>query len=123
MQTMTEMPYQPIVYAIPKEHFKALLDFMKATTDFQPEMYEKLAALESRVLTKEDWNVLMEALNGWSNLMGQEVTSAANSIVPRVQALLQENKERISKARINTNNLFFIKSTSYFLTMPFREIT
>ena len=28
MQTVTETPYQPIVYAIPKEDFKALLEFI-----------------------------------------------------------------------------------------------
>ena len=96
-QTVTETPYQPIVYAIPKEDFKALLEFMRATTDFQPELFEKFVDLEARVLTREDWNVLMGALNEWSNKMGREVMGAANSIVPRVQDLLKENKEALSQ--------------------------
>ena len=97
MQTVTETPYQPIVYAIPKEDLRALLEFMRATTDFQPELFEKFESLDARILTREDWNVLMGALNEWSNRMGREVMGVANSIVPRVQELLRESKEILSQ--------------------------
>ena len=93
MQTLTQTPYQPIVYAIPREDWVAFLSYMKTTSTFQPTLFNKLTELQETVLTVEDWNVMMEALNEWSNHMSQRVTEAADSIVPRVQELLQENKE------------------------------
>ena len=97
MQTVAETPYQPIIYAIPKADWKAFLEYLKATSGFQPEIYEKLQSLESAVLTQEDWHVLMDALNEWSARMSREVIGAANSIVPSVQDLLRENKEILSQ--------------------------
>ncbi len=93
MQTVAETPYQPIVYAIPKEDLKALLEFMRATTSFQPELYEKFAALEARVLTQEQWEQMWNKIENWSGNLSRDVKSSANSIVPRVQELLRENKE------------------------------
>ena len=97
MQTVTETPYQPIVYAIPKEDMKALLEFMRATTSFQPEMYEKFGDLEARVLTQEQWEMMWKRIEKWSTNLSENVKTSANSIVPRVQDLLRENKERISQ--------------------------
>ena len=97
MQTVAETPYQPIVYAIPKEDMKALLEFMRATTAFQPEMYEKFGELEARVLTREQWEQMWDKIENWSGNLSRDVKSSANSIVPKVQDLLRENKERISQ--------------------------
>jgi uncharacterized membrane-anchored protein YjiN (DUF445 family) len=97
MQTVAETPYQPIVYAIPKEDMKALLEFMRATTAFQPEMYEKLGDLEARVLTREQWEQMWDKIENWSGNLSRDVKSSASSIVPRVQDLLRENKEILSQ--------------------------
>ena len=97
MQTVTETPYQPIVYAIPKEDFKALLEFMRATKEFQPELFEKFADLESRVLTQEQWDTMWNRIEKWSTNLSENVKTSANSIVPRVQDLLRENKEILSQ--------------------------
>ena len=97
MHTVTETPYQPIVYAIPKEDMKALLDFMRATTAFQPEMYEKFGDLEARVLTQEQWEMMWKRIEKWSTNLSENVKTSASSIVPKVQDLLRENKERISQ--------------------------
>ena len=97
MQTVTETPYQPIVYAIPKEDMKALLEFMRATTAFQPEMYEKFGDLEARVLTQEQWEMMWKRIEKWSTNLSENVKTSASSIVPKVQDLLRENKERISQ--------------------------
>ena len=97
MQTVTETPYQPIVYAIPKEDMKALLEFMRATTSFQPEMYEKFGDLEARVLTQEQWEMMWKRIEKWSTNLSENVKTSASSIVPKVQDLLRENKERISQ--------------------------
>jgi uncharacterized membrane-anchored protein YjiN (DUF445 family) len=97
MQTVAETPYQPIVYAIPKEDMKALLEFMRATTAFQPEMYEKFGDLEARVLTREQWEQMWDKIENWSGNLSRDVKSSASSIVPRVQDLLRENKEILSQ--------------------------
>ena len=97
MQTVTETPYQPIVYAIPKEDMKALLEFMRATTAFQPEMYEKFGDLEARVLTQEQWEMMWKRIEQWSTNLRENVKSSASSIVPRVQDLPRENKEILSQ--------------------------
>ena len=97
MQTVTETPYQPIVYAIPKEDFKALLEFMRATTDFQPELFEKFGELEAQVLTQEQWDTMWNRIEKWSTNLSENVKTSANSIVPRVQDLLRENKEILSQ--------------------------
>ena len=97
MQTVTETPYQPIVYAIPKEDFKALLEFMRATTDFQPELFEKFGELETQVLTQEQWDTMWNRIEKWSTNLSENVKTSANSIVPRVQDLLRENKEILSQ--------------------------
>ena len=97
MQTVTETPYQPIVYAIPKEDLKALLQFMRATTDFQPEQYEKFGELEEQVLAQEQWDTMWNRIEKWSTNLSENVKTSANSIVPRVQDLLRENKEILSQ--------------------------
>ena len=97
MQTVTETPYQPIVYAIPKEDLKALLEFMRATTDFQPELFEKFGELEAQVLTQEQWDTMWNRIEKWSTNLSENVKTSANSIVPRVQDLLRENKEILSQ--------------------------
>ena len=97
MQTVTETPYQPIVYAIPKEDLKALLAFMRATTDFQPELFEKFGELEAKVLTQEQWDTMWNRIEKWSTNLSENVKTSANSIVPRVQDLLRENKEILSQ--------------------------
>ncbi len=97
MQTVTETPYQPIVYAIPKEDFKALLEFMRATKEFQPELFEKFGELEAQVLTQEQWDTMWNRIEKWSTNLSENVKTSANSIVPRVQDLLRENKEILSQ--------------------------
>lgn len=97
MQTITETPYQPIVYAIPKEDWKALLEYLKAASEFQPTLYSKFRELEKCILTKEDWNTLMHALNGWANAVGKEVTDAADEIANRMQKILSESRELLSQ--------------------------
>ena len=97
MQTVAETPYQPIVYAIPKEDMKALLEFMRATTAFQPEMYEKFGDLEARVLTQDQWEMMWKRIEKWSSNLSENVKASASSIIPKVQDLLRENKECISQ--------------------------
>jgi len=97
MQTITETPYQPIVYAIPKDDWKAMLEYLKATSEFQPTLYSKFRDLEKRILTKEDWNSLMHALNGWAKAVGTEVEEAARRSEERMQKILTESRELLSQ--------------------------
>ena len=97
MQTITETPYQPIVYGIPKEDWKAMLEYLKAESEFQPTLYSKFRELEKCILTKEDWNTLMRALNRWANAVGEEVEDAAKKTEERMQKILTESRELLSQ--------------------------
>ena len=97
MQTIAETPYLPIVYGIPKEDWKAMLEYLKAASEFQPTLYSKFRELEKCILTKEDWNSLMHALNGWANAVGTEVEEAARRSEERMQKILTESRELLSQ--------------------------
>lgn len=97
MQTITETPYLPIVYGIPKDDWKAMLEYLKATSEFQPTLYSKFRELEKRILTKEEWNTLMHALNGWANAVGTEVEEAARRSEDRMQKILTESRELLTQ--------------------------
>lgn len=107
VQTVTETPYQSIVYAIPKEDWKVFLEYMKGTSDFQPTLYEEFQKLERTVLTKEDWNTLMRALNEWANLVGEEVTNAADETSGKMQKILAESRELLTRDRKTRDGFFF----------------
>ena len=57
----------------------------------------KFADLESRVLTQKDWDLMWDSIKEWSGNLSRDVKSSANSIVPKVQDLLRENKEILSQ--------------------------
>ncbi len=60
VKTIEETPYQPIVYAIPKEDWNAFREWTKQAVAFQPTLYQQIAALttkkESEAYTDEIWN-------------------------------------------------------------------
>ena len=42
VRTIEETPYQPAVYAIPKEDWNAFREWTKQAVTFQPTLYEKI---------------------------------------------------------------------------------
>ena len=97
VKTIEETPYQPIVYAIPKEDWNAFREWTKQAVTFQPTLYQQIAALttkeESQVHTDEIWN----EIRNWAEDVTGNVQKTAESIVPRVQTLLNQNKELLEQ--------------------------
>ena len=92
VRTIEETPYQPIVYAIPKEDWNAFREWTKQAVTFQPTLYQQIAALttkqESEAYTDEMWN----EIRNWAEDVTGNVQKTSESIVPRVQALLNQNR-------------------------------
>lgn len=97
VRTIEETPYQPIVYAIPKEDWNAFREWTKQAVTFQPTLYQQIAALttkkESEAYTDEMWN----EIRNWAQKVTGNVQKTAESIVPRVQTLLNQNKELLEQ--------------------------
>ena len=97
VRTIEETPYQPIVYAIPKEDWNAFREWTKQAVTFQPTLYQQIAKLttkeEAQAYTDEMWN----EIQNWSREFTEQVKSSSESIVPRVNKLLYENKELLQQ--------------------------
>lgn len=97
VRTIEETPYQPIVYAIPKEDWNAFREWTKQAVTFQPTLYQQIAELttkeESQAYTDEMWN----EIRNWAQKVTGKVQKTAESIVPRVQTLLNQNKELLEQ--------------------------
>ena len=97
VKTIEETPYQPIVYALPKEDWNAFREWTKQAVAFQPTLYQQIAALttkeESQAYTDEIWN----EIRNWAEDVTGNVQKTAESIVPRVQTLLNQNKELLEQ--------------------------
>ena len=107
MQTITETPYLPIVYGIPKDDWKAMLAYLKASAEFQPTLYARFKELAAEMLIKEDWNTLIHSLNGWANAVGEEVEEAARKTEDRMQKILTESREALSQDGKTREAFFF----------------
>ena len=46
VKTIEETPYQPIVYAIPKEDWNAFREWTKQAVTFQPTLYQQISYCE-----------------------------------------------------------------------------
>ena len=97
VKTIEETPYQPIVYAIPKEDWNAFREWTKQAVTFQPTLYQQITALttkeESQAYTDEIWS----EIRNWAEEVTGNVQKTAESIVPRVQTLLNQNKELLEQ--------------------------
>ena len=83
VRTIEETPYQPIVYAIPKEDWNAFREWTKQAVTFQPTLYQQIAKLttkeEAQAYTDEMWN----KIQNWSREFTEQVKSSSESILPR----------------------------------------
>ena len=97
VKTIEETPYQPIVYAIPKEDWNAFREWTKQAVTFQPTLYQQIAALttkeESQAYTDEIWS----EIRNWAEKVTGNMQKTSESIVPRVETLLNQNKELLEQ--------------------------
>ncbi len=97
VKTIEETPYQPIVYAIPKEDWNAFREWTKQAVTFHPTLYQQIEALttkkESEAYTDEIWN----EIRNWAEEVTGNEQKTSESIVPKVQTLLNQNKELLEQ--------------------------
>ena len=97
VRTIEETPYQPIVYAIPKEDWNAFREWTKQAVTFQPTLYQQIAELTTRQEAKDYTDEMWEGVRNWAQKVTGNVQKTAESIVPRVQTLLNQNKELLEQ--------------------------
>ena len=97
VKTIEETPYQPIVYAIPKEDWNAFREWTKQAVTFQPTLYQQIAELTTRQEAKDYTDEMWNEIRNWAQKVTGNVQKTAESIVPRVQTLLNQNKELLEQ--------------------------
>ena len=97
VKTIEETPYQPIVYAIPKEDWNAFREWTKQAVTFQPTLYQQIAELITRQEAKDYTDEMWNEIRNWAEDVTGNVQKTAESIVPRVQTLLNQNKELLEQ--------------------------
>ena len=97
VRTIEETPYQPIVYAIPKEDWNAFREWTKQAVTFQPTLYQQIAELTTRQEAKDYTDEIWNEIRNWAQKVTGNVQKTSESIVPRVQTLLNQNKELLEQ--------------------------
>ena len=97
VKTIEETPYQPIVYAIPKEDWNAFREWTKQAVTFQPTLYQQIAELTTRQEAKDYTDEIWNEIRNWAEDVTGNVQKTSESIVPRVQTLLNQNKELLEQ--------------------------
>lgn len=97
VRTIEETSYQPIVYAIPKEDWNAFREWTKQAVTFQPTLYQQIAELTTRQEAKDYTDEIWNEIRNWAQKVTGNVQKTAESIVPRVQTLLNQNKELLEQ--------------------------
>ncbi len=97
VKTIEEIPYQPIVYAIPKDDWVAFKEWTKQAVTFQPTLYEKISKLATKAETKDYSDEIWEAVKDWGAELTDKVMTSSENIVPRVNRLLSENRELLQQ--------------------------
>ena len=97
VKTIEETPYQPIVYALPKEDWNAFREWTKQAVTFQPTLYQQIAELTTRQEAKDYTDEMWNEIRNWAQKVTGNVQKTAESIVPRVQTLLNQNKELLEQ--------------------------
>ena len=101
LQTMDTPQRATMAYPIPKEQWEAFQEYMQAVMMFQPELYAEL----SKMATLDQMHQMMymnyvshqEWMEEWTKTLGRDMKNSVDSISPRLQYLLTENKETLSQ--------------------------
>ena len=106
-------PYQPILYAIPKEQRDTELQLLQRAATFQPELYRKIEPLATR---KELGQFIREMEQAQEEYMGQAVRTLEETNLQTV-ARIQRTLEQAGSLQEN-----FITDSSSVLASRTREL-
>ena len=119
MAALEEVPYQPIVYAVPKEWVESGKTLLENTVQFQPTLYEKIALLttqkdlrdvesevkaELKVVKRE----LAEKLTDLKEQAGSLKESISTSMSEEHTTALSAIKEEYESQQTKRNRLMWI---------------
>lgn len=120
MAVMDEVPYQPIIYAVPKEWVESGKSLLENAVQFQPTLYSTISTLatqkemqEQRVQLKADLEVAKrEMLNSIGDLKkqdGSQKEKFSSTLSAQHSAALQEIRDEYTKQQ--KENLRFMLIT------------
>ena len=119
MTALEEVPYQPIVYAVPREWVESGKTLLENAVQFQPTLYEKIALLatqkemqEQRVQLKADLEVAKrEILKEFEELkkqVGNQKESISASLSKDHASEVDAIKEEYESQQTKRNRLMWI---------------
>lgn len=119
MAILDEVPYQPIVYAVPKEWVESGKTLLENAVQFQPTLYEKIALLatqkemqDQRVQLKADLEVVkLEILKEFEELkkqVGSAKESISTSMSKEHTSAVNAIKEEYESQQTKRNRLMWI---------------
>ena len=120
MTALGEAPYQPIVYAVPKEWVESGKTLLENAVQFQPTLYEKIALLatqkemqEQRVQLKADLEVakreMLKELEDLKKQDGSLKEKLSSALSDELSTALQKIRDEYSKQQ--KENLRFMVIT------------
>ena len=119
MAALEEVPYQPIVYAVPKEWVESGKTLLENTVQFQPTLYEKIALLttqkdlrdvesevkaELKVVKRE----LAEKIKDLKEQVGSAKESISTSMSEEHTTAVNAIKEEYESQQTKRNRLMWI---------------
>ena len=119
MAVLDEVPYQPIVYAVPKEWVESGMKLLKNAVQFQPTLYEKIALLatqkelqDQRVQLKADLEVakreILKELEDLKKQDGKLKESISSSLSTQHSTSVETIKKEYEEQQKKRNRLMWI---------------
>ena len=119
MAALEEVPYQPIVYAVPKEWVESGKTLLENAVQFQPTLYSKISTLatqkelqDQRVQLKADLEVakreILKELEALEKQVGSVNESISTSISKEHTTAVNAIKEEYETQQTKRNRLMWI---------------
>ena len=92
MEVREQVPYQPVVYAIPEEWLNAEMELLKNASDFQPELYR----LIRQRMTRQEFQQMQEQQLHTIRTELREQTCSIRSTLQQDGSVREQNFSRTS---------------------------
>ena len=92
MEVREQVPYQPVVYAIPEEWLNAEMELLKNASEFQPELYR----LIRQRMTRQEFQQMQDQQLHTIRVELREQTSSIRSTLQQDGSVREQNFSRTS---------------------------
>ena len=110
VQTLKEIPYQPTVYAIPKDHWELMLSQLGQQTEFQERLYQVMKRMPTAQgmancidSTMKESQAMITAQTSQVSQLLQQVGRSREEFTSRLSSQLSESRQEMLKT-IDTLN-------------------